>query len=131
MMMPKCTARELLERGLGWAAWEINRKIASVTPAEVRKSLEDWAMSFTMPHLGKFPPNTLITGSSPRFDVYGNDFGWGRPVTVRSGPAAKFDGKLTVFPGADEGSIDFEVCLLAETLEAMACDADFVETLAK
>lgn len=129
VVMPKCTARELLENGLGWSAWKINRVIASQTATEVRKLLEDWAQRPTLTHIGKYPANTLLTGSSPRFDVYGNDFGWGRPIAVRSGPAAKFDGKLTVFPGAEEGSIEFEVCLLVETLESLACDAEFMASL--
>lgn len=61
--------------------------------------------------------------------MYGNDFRWGRPVAVRSGSANKMNGKLTVFPGAEEGSIDFEVCLLPETLHAMAEYAEFMEAV--
>ena len=34
-----------------------------------------------------------------------------RSVAVRSGPGNKLDGKLMPFPGTEEGSIDFEVCL--------------------
>ncbi|GMN30217.1 hypothetical protein TIFTF001_002755 [Ficus carica] len=63
----KCTAKELLEQGLGWAARKINRMIASQTAMEVRKSLKDWAKSPVLPQMGKFPANTLMTGSSPRF----------------------------------------------------------------
>ncbi|KAF4380828.1 hypothetical protein F8388_017182 [Cannabis sativa] len=51
------------------------------------------------------------------------------PVTVRSGPANKYDGKLTVFPGSEQGSIDFEVCLRAQTLESMSVDKQFMETV--
>ena len=61
--------------------------------------------------LGGITSNALITGSSPRFKVYGNDFGWGRPIAVRSGAGNKFDGRLTVFPWVEEGSMDFEACL--------------------
>ncbi|KAK8544457.1 hypothetical protein V6N13_056236 [Hibiscus sabdariffa] len=67
--------------------------------------------------------------SSPRFDVYGNDYGWGRPIAVRSGLGNKVDGKLTVFCGAEEGSIDVEACLLLETLEAMANDDEFMNSV--
>ncbi|GLT67438.1 hypothetical protein SLA2020_397490 [Shorea laevis] len=97
------TAGDILERGLGWAAWQINKMIASQTAEQVR--------------------------NSPRFNVYGNDFGWGRPLAVRSGVGNKSDGKLTVFPGLEEGSIDFEACLSPETLLAMADDAEFNEAL--
>ena len=39
-------------------------------------------------------------------------------------------GKLTVFSGVEEGSMDFEVFLLPETLNAMVDDAEFMEALA-
>ncbi|KAJ7962268.1 HXXXD-type acyl-transferase family protein [Quillaja saponaria] len=97
----KATAGELKKpEALGWAAWEIHK----------------------LTHI-------LTTGSSPRFDVYGNDFGWGRPVAVRSGGANKSDGKITVFEGAEEGSIQFEVCLSAKTLQALGEDVDFMATI--
>lgn len=123
------TAGELVEKGSGWAAWEINRSIDSFTSVEMRKFAEDWAKNPVITKLVRRNGNSLFVGSSPRFNVYGNDFGWGRPLAVRSGPSNKFDGKLTVFPGAEEGNIDIEACLLPETLEAMAEDAEFMETL--
>jgi hypothetical protein len=36
------TAGDLLEHGLGWAAWQINKTIASQTVEEGRKYVEDW-----------------------------------------------------------------------------------------
>ncbi|KAL6227380.1 hypothetical protein ACLB2K_001338 [Fragaria x ananassa] len=74
-------------------------------------------------------PVLLIAGSSHRFNVYGNDFGWGRPLCVRDGPAGKKNGMLKVYPGDEEGKIDFSVCLLHETLQAMAGDAEFMDAL--
>ena len=62
--------------------------------------------------------------------MYDNDFGWGRPIAVRSGAGNKFDGKLTVFPRIKEGSMNFEACLLPETLQAMIDDSEFMETFA-
>uniref|UniRef100_A0A0E0P802 Uncharacterized protein n=1 Tax=Oryza rufipogon TaxID=4529 RepID=A0A0E0P802_ORYRU len=51
----------------------------------------------------------INTGSSPRFDVFGKDFGWGRPATVRSGGTDKFDGKVTVYEGpTGAGSMSLE-----------------------
>ncbi|KAJ7962267.1 putative HXXXD-type acyl-transferase family protein [Quillaja saponaria] len=128
----KATAGELKKpEALGWAAWEIHKLVASQTSLEVRKNLEDWVQC---PELVKFgdcilQTHILTTGSSPRFDVYGNDFGWGRPVAVRSGGANKSDGKITVFEGAEEGSIQFEVCLSAKTLQALGEDVDFMATI--
>jgi hypothetical protein len=47
--------------------------------------------------------NSVMMGSSPRFPMYDNDFGWGRPVGVRSGWANKFDGKcLHILRGKEE-----------------------------
>lgn len=125
----KSTAGELLKNGLGWAALEMNKTIASQTEVEVIKFLEGWSK---FPKLNKLEQAigsdyALATGSSPRFDVFGNDFGWGRPIAVRSGPGNKFNGKLTVFPGAEQGSIDFEACLSTVILQALAKDAEFVE----
>lgn len=127
------TAGEVLEKGFGWAAWQMNRMVASQTSEEVNKFLKDWAQNpkivsqFRGSHdLGN---GRLITGSSPRFDVFGNDFGWGKPIAVRSGPGNKFDGKLTVFPGAEEGSIDFEACLGSQTLQRLESDAEFFDVL--
>ncbi|KAK9948963.1 hypothetical protein M0R45_004515 [Rubus argutus] len=127
----KSTASDLLQHDLGWAALKINKAIASMTPEDVTKEVEHWIKApIILPNLrAQTNVHSLFTGSSPRFNVYGNDFGWGRPLAVRSGATNKMNGKLTVFPGAEEGSIDFEVCLLPETLHAMANDAEFMEAV--
>ncbi|CAB4287392.1 unnamed protein product [Prunus armeniaca] len=125
-------ASELLQNGLGWAASQINKKISSLTPEQARNDLEDWVKKPTLIPNMRNPTllARLLTGSSPRFNVYGNDFGWGRPLAVRSGAGDKMDGKLTVFPGAEEGSIDIEACLLPETIQTMMDDAEFMEAVA-
>ena len=124
------TVDNLLEHGLGWVAWQINKAIASQTAEEVKKYIEDWVNSPKIFKFSTVTSNAMITGSSPRFNVYSNDFGWGRPIAVRSGVSNKYDGKLTVFPGIEEGSMDFEACLSPETLQAMANDAELMEALA-
>ncbi|KAK4357869.1 hypothetical protein RND71_023479 [Anisodus tanguticus] len=68
----------------------------------------------------------LGISSSPRYNIYGTDFGWGKPIGVRSGMANKSDGKITLFPGVG-GSVDIEVCILPETLQAMENDQEFME----
>ena len=45
---------------------------------------------------------------------------------MRSGLGNKSDGKLTVFPGAEEGCIDFEACLSFETLQISYYTTKFV-----
>ncbi|KAF3654615.1 hypothetical protein FXO38_03993 [Capsicum annuum] len=69
----------------------------------------------------------LAIGSTPRHNIYSTDFGWGKPIGVRSGMPNKCDGKITLFPGAKEGSVDIEVCLLSETLKALEDDKEFME----
>ncbi|KAL6224841.1 hypothetical protein ACLB2K_003696 [Fragaria x ananassa] len=125
----KSTVGNLVEQGLGWAAWEMSRMVASQTEQEVKKFLEDWMESPQVTNIRGVANRILLTGSSPRFNVYGNDFGWGRPVAVRSGAGNKYDGKLTVFPGAEEGNIEFEACLSSETLQALAEDAEFMDSV--
>ncbi|OVA20762.1 Transferase [Macleaya cordata] len=73
--------------------------------------------------------STLLTGGSLNFNIYGNDFGWGRPVAVRSGFSNQDDGKITVFAGLVEGSVDIEACFYVETLKAMENDAEFMEAV--
>ena len=125
------SAGNLLEHGLGRVALQINKVVASQTTEEERKNVEHWVKA---PKIYKRPGltsnNKFTTVSSPQFNVYGNDIGWGRPIAVRTGPSNKFDGSLTVFFGAEEGSMDFESCLSPETLQAMLEDAEFMDALA-
>ena len=118
---------EILECGIGKCSLEMNKMIMLHSDEKIRDDYEGW---LRMPKLFGIDSlaggNSLATSSSPRFDVYGNDFGWGKPVGVRSGGANKSNGKITVFAGAEEGSIDIEVCLSFEILEALGNDAEFM-----
>ncbi|XP_025607093.1 uncharacterized acetyltransferase At3g50280-like [Arachis hypogaea] len=44
-----------------------------------------WLSVTTTRDCGAIGGKALSTGSSPRFNVYGNDLGWGKPVAVRAG----------------------------------------------
>ncbi|KAM7522907.1 hypothetical protein LguiA_012809 [Lonicera macranthoides] len=122
------TAEELLMRGLGWAAWKMNNAVASQTNEEVMKSYTTWVKNPQQVRAGDVLHNSsLHVGSSQRFNMYGNDFGWGKPLAMRSGMANKGDGKITVAPGVEEGSVDIEVCLYPETLHALGDDKEFME----
>ncbi|KDP31965.1 hypothetical protein JCGZ_12426 [Jatropha curcas] len=122
-------ARELMENGLGYAALQINRMIAGYTEDKVRNNLESWVKNPKLYKQGGFPENDLITSSSPRFNVYGNDFNWGRPIAVRSGPGNKYCRKITLFPEAEEGSVDIEVSFSPEILTAMGSDPEFMDAV--
>jgi hypothetical protein len=127
----KSTVSDILDKGLGWAAWLLNRVVASFDEAKVRNNLTCWAQK---PNLLYAKPSRncahTVTGSSPRFDVYSNDFGWGWPLAVRSGAGNKVDGKVTVFEGrAGGGSMALEVCLSPEALGRLIADEEFMEAV--
>ncbi|RLM61697.1 hypothetical protein C2845_PM14G12660 [Panicum miliaceum] len=61
----------------------------------------------------------MVTAHSPRFDVYGCDFGWEKPLAVRIGSANKFDGNVWLFPGREGGGrFEVEVALAPEHVAA-------------
>ena len=122
-------AKELLGQGIGNVAWQMNKIIATITEETFKKFLESWPVSPKLLTMGSMTNNALVTSSSPRFNMYGNDFGWGKSIAIRSGSANKFDGKITLFCGAEKGSIDIEACLSPKTLEGMANDKEFMDTV--
>ncbi|XP_058734655.1 protein ENHANCED PSEUDOMONAS SUSCEPTIBILITY 1-like [Vicia villosa] len=120
-------AGELLkENGLRNGAWEMNKLIASYSNEKIRNHYESWLKN---PNIVRFNGilnnNFLVISSSPHFDVYGNDFGWGKPVAVRS--SIKVNGLVTVFAGVEEGSIDLQLCLPYNILEAMGNDLQLMD----
>ncbi|KAG1342069.1 putative acetyltransferase [Cocos nucifera] len=123
----KSTAGELSEHGPGWAAFLLNQAVASSSEATLRDGLEMWTKEPSFSYMDQFKPCDLTTGSSPRFNIYGNDFGWGRPVAVRSGPGSKVDGKATIYPGADPGSMALEVSLSSQALSSLIQDQEFMQ----
>ncbi|CAO2164678.1 unnamed protein product [Urochloa humidicola] len=123
------TAGEVEEKGLGWTAWLLNRAVASFDEAGMRESLKRWVKEPDFTYMGNLSSagTALVTGSSPRFDVFGNDFGWGKPVAVRSGAGNKADGKATVFEGPERGgSMSLEVCIAPDALARLVADEEFM-----
>jgi hypothetical protein len=130
----RSTVGELLSKGLGWTAWLMNRAVAAFDEASVRDDLASWPRDprfvYALPPNREEDPATILTGSSPRFDVYGNDFGWGRPVGIRSGAGNKMDGKVTVYEGRGGGaSMALEVCLSTKALARLVADEEFMEAV--
>ncbi|KAH7523651.1 hypothetical protein FEM48_Zijuj06G0034500 [Ziziphus jujuba var. spinosa] len=123
------TAGELLEHDLGWAAWQLHEAVVSFTHKTVESWLDSWLESPEIYQLEKtFDPFSVMMGSSPRFNKYGNEFGMGKALALRSGYANKFSGKVTSYPGPEGGgSIDLEVCLPPDTMSALESDKDFME----
>ncbi|GAU33615.1 hypothetical protein TSUD_359960 [Trifolium subterraneum] len=121
---------ELLENnGLGKCASKMNKMIALQSDEKLKNHYENWLKIPGFFNVGKYDNETLMFGSSPRFDVYGNDFGWGKPVGVRHGGLNKKSGFISVVAGGEEGSMDFELCFSYETLEAICNDPEFMEVV--
>ncbi|CAL5045995.1 unnamed protein product [Urochloa decumbens] len=118
----------LVPRGRhGWAAAAVGRAVEAHTDAAIRARVAAWMAE---PALVPVPAavvelhrNGVVIVGSPRFDVYGCDFGWGKPLAVRSGRAAKYDGRVSLFPRR-EGGVDAEVALAPEHMAALERDGE-------
>ncbi|RHN42257.1 putative omega-hydroxypalmitate O-feruloyl transferase [Medicago truncatula] len=115
---------ELMESGIGKIAMEMNKVISIQSHHEkVVNNYESWLKTPSIPEAGRSSSNLLIASSSPRFNYYGNDFGWGKPIAVRNGVGLKRNiGRVIVLGGEEEGSVDIQVCLPYDILEAMGND---------
>ncbi|KAF8756805.1 hypothetical protein HU200_011041 [Digitaria exilis] len=122
------SASKLLARGHGWAAGAVGRAVAAHTDAAVRACITAWEegkkpMVSMLRPAGGGGGDVFVMLSSPRFDVYGCDFGWGKPVAVRSGDGNKFDGVVGLFSGREGGgSIEVEVALAPEHMAVLEQD---------
>ncbi|KAF0918495.1 hypothetical protein E2562_024268 [Oryza meyeriana var. granulata] len=123
------TVAELASNDLRWAAARLNATVVAHEDGAIRRAAAEWEAAPRCFPLGNPDGAALTMGSSPRFPMYdGNDFGWGRPLAVRSGRANKFDGKMSAFPArAGDGSVDIEVCLAPDTMAALLRDSEFMQ----
>ena len=120
-------ADDVVSRDLRWCAEQLNKSVRAYDSGAVRRAIQDWEREPRCFALGNRDGATVQMGSSPRFPMYDNDFGWGKPVAVRSGAANKFDGKMSAFPGRDGGgSVDLEVVLAPEAMAGLESDAEFM-----
>ncbi|KAJ1257497.1 hypothetical protein BS78_10G001100 [Paspalum vaginatum] len=119
-------AGELLARGHGWAAAAVGRAVAAHTDADIRARVAAWMAKPVLYNLRFFDPSGVMMGSSPRFDMYGCDLGWGKPLAARSGRANKSDGKASLYPAREGGgSIDVELALTPEHMAMLEQDREF------
>ncbi|XP_051212553.1 uncharacterized acetyltransferase At3g50280-like [Lolium perenne] len=128
------TVGEILDKGLGWTAWQLSRVVASFDEAAMADWVDRWTREPNFVYAGDKSVGgagaAVATRSSPRFDVFGNDFGWGKPVAVRSGPGNKTDGKVTVFEGGEHGgSMSLEVCIAPDALQRLLVDEEFMDVV--
>lgn len=122
------SAGDVLSKDLRWCAEQLNKNVNAHDDKTVRRFVEDWESNPRVFPLGNFDGASITMGSSPRFPMYDNDFGWGRPLAVRSGKANKFDGKISAFPGREGGgTVDLEVVLAPETMAGIESDHEFMQ----
>ncbi|KAL6142251.1 hypothetical protein ACLB2K_060534 [Fragaria x ananassa] len=122
------TVGDLLSHDLRWGADLLHNNVVAHDSDTVRRGVEDWESAPRLFPLGNFDGASITMGSSPRFPMYNNDFGWGLPLAVRSGRANKFDGKISAFPGREgNGSVDLEVVLAPETMAGLELDGEFMQ----
>ncbi|KAM6598727.1 uncharacterized acetyltransferase At3g50280 [Cannabis sativa] len=122
------SAGDVLSRDLRWCAEQMNTNLKAHDSGMVRRFVEEWESNPRCFPLGNPDGASITMGSSPRFPMYDNDFGWGRPLAVRSGRANKFDGKISAFPGREgSGTVDLEVVLSPETMAALESDSEFMQ----
>ncbi|KAL1207016.1 putative acetyltransferase [Cardamine amara subsp. amara] len=114
-VMATAAVGEVLDHGLGWAALEINKQVKTLTNENYKTFGENWVKNLMVaPKIsgGSRKVDTyLIVTSSPWFEVYENDFGWGKPIAVRAEPGTGFGVSLIVFRGLEEGSIDVDATI--------------------
>lgn len=127
------TAGELLENNLGWAASLLHQTVANHNDKIVRNFINGWLQSPFVYQLNKLiDPYSVMMGSSPRFDMYGNEFGLGKAIAVRSGYANKYVGKVTAYPGHEGGgSVDLEICLPPKSMSALESDEEFMNVASR
>ncbi|GAA0149947.1 hypothetical protein LIER_08995 [Lithospermum erythrorhizon] len=119
---------DLLSNDLNFSGGLLHRNVAAHDNATVLRGVKEWEENPRLFPLGNFDGAMITMGSSPRFPMYDNDFGWGRPLAIRSGRANKFDGKISAFPGRDgNGSVDLEVVLAPSTMAGLELDLDFIQ----
>ncbi|KAK9059193.1 hypothetical protein SSX86_021812 [Deinandra increscens subsp. villosa] len=122
------SAGELLNCGVGTTAWRLHEAVVNHGDKEVRAYMDSWVKKPFVYKMGVFfDGDSIQMGSSPRFDMYGNEFGLGKGLAVLSGYANKFDGKVTLYEGREGGgSMDLEVCMLPENMARFESDQEFM-----
>ncbi|WJX41386.1 hypothetical protein P8452_28746 [Trifolium repens] len=124
------TVEELLKNNLGWAAMKVNEIVVNHDDKEVRKMLKKWLESPIVYQLGcHFDPHSITVSGSPRFNMYGNEFGMGKAIAVLSGYANKFDGNVSSYQGYEEGSIDLALTLMPDAMKVLESDEEFMNAV--
>ncbi|KAL9294509.1 putative quinate O-hydroxycinnamoyltransferase [Arabidopsis thaliana] len=126
------TVGELLDHEMGWAALQISKMVRPQTDEKYKTFAESWVKNVKISKTGdgsRMVCDSVVVSSSPWFDVYGNDFGWGKPIAARGGPGNSISGKLVLFQGIEEASIDVHATLWCDVLVKLLADVEFMENV--
>ncbi|KAK6117948.1 hypothetical protein DH2020_048311 [Rehmannia glutinosa] len=85
---------DLLRNGLGFVGLKINEFITKHNSEAAIKFLENWVKNPVLFRKGR---SNFVVSSSPRYNVYGNDFGWGNRLLLEVGKGKKWMGRLRFF----------------------------------
>ncbi|CAA7019448.1 unnamed protein product [Microthlaspi erraticum] len=113
------TVGELQDRGLGWAALQISKMLTN----------EDYRNVNIPKSGGRLAGNSIVLSGSPWFEVYDSNFGWGRPIAAQPGPGNSISGKLVLYRGVEDGSIDIHATLFSDMLVSLLVDVEFMENV--
>uniref|UniRef100_A0A7N0U8J4 BAHD acyltransferase DCR n=1 Tax=Kalanchoe fedtschenkoi TaxID=63787 RepID=A0A7N0U8J4_KALFE len=117
----------LLAHPLDFGAGVIQAAIKAHDAKMIDARNEAWEKSPIIFQYKDAGANCIAVGSSPRFKVYDIDFGFGRPVMVRSGANNRFDGMVYLYPGKEGGrSIDVEISLEESAMAELEKDEEFL-----
>ncbi|CAM8930481.1 unnamed protein product [Rhodiola kirilowii] len=117
----------LLAHPLNFGAGVLQSAIKSHDANMINARNEAWEKSPIIFQYKDAGANCMAVGSSPRFKVYDIDFGFGKPLSVRSGRNNRFDGMVYLYPGKEGGrSIDVEISLEESAMAELEKDDEFL-----
>ncbi|KAI3673046.1 hypothetical protein L6452_39155 [Arctium lappa] len=132
VVIATATVEDLMAHGLGWAALRLHETVSNHDHSKVKEMVEGWNRRPVIYKMSQMVEgwNGIHVGSSPRFDMYGCEFGLGKAVAARSGGMNKGEGKITMYPGREGGgSMDVELCLGSELMMDIECDEELISAL--
>ncbi|XP_042491786.1 BAHD acyltransferase DCR-like [Macadamia integrifolia] len=120
-------AGALLAQSPGFGASLVQKAIETHDSKAIDGRNKEWEAAPVLFQWKDAGQNCVAVGSSPRFQVYDIDFGWGKPERVRSGRNNKFDGMVYLYQGKGGGkSIDVEISLEVQAMGNLEKDEEFL-----
>lgn len=126
----KTTVGELLDHSIGWAAMQLHEVVVNHGDKQIREYVDSWVKKPIVHKMDMLYDGVGISmSSSPKYDMYGVEFGLGKGVAVLCGNAMKFDAKVSLNAGRPrdgEGLMDVDLSLLPETMALFETDQEFM-----